>query len=119
VAGTYQRAYDEAARDPERFWAQAGEAIHWLKPWDMVLDSTDAPLYRWFTGGQLNTCYNAIDYQVEHGRADQAAVIYDSPVTGVRRTLSYRELLDEVARFAGVLTSLGVTKGDRWSSTCR
>jgi propionyl-CoA synthetase len=113
MAGTYQRAYDDAVRDPERFWARAGEAIHWLKPWDMVLDSSNAPLYRWFTGGQLNTCYNAIDYHVEHGRADQAAVIYDSPVTGVRRTLSYRELLDEVARFAGVLTSLGVTKGDR------
>ena len=113
MSGSYQRAYDEAVRSPELFWARAGEAIHWLKPWDRVLDSTEAPLYRWFTGGQLNTCYNAIDYHVEHGRADQAAVIYDSPVTGVRRILSYRELLEEVARFAGVLSSLGVTKGDR------
>jgi propionyl-CoA synthetase len=113
MSGNYQRAYDEAVRSPERFWGRAGEAIHWLKPWDTVLDSSSAPLYRWFTGGQLNTCYNAIDYHVEHGRADQAAVIYDSPVTGVRRTLTYRELLEDVARFAGVLTSLGVTKGDR------
>src|SRR5437868_11679444 len=113
MSGNYQRAYDEAVRSPERFWGRAGEAIHWLKPWDTVLDSSDAPLYRWFTGGQLNTCYNAIDYHVEHGRADQAAVIYDSPVTGVRRILTYRELLEEVARFAGVLSSLGVTKGDR------
>jgi propionyl-CoA synthetase len=113
MADNYQAAYDEAVRSPERFWGRAARAIHWLKPWDTVLDSSNAPLYRWFTGGQLNTCYNAIDYHVEHGRADQPAVIYDSPVTGVRRTLSYRELLDEVARFAGVLTSLGVTKGDR------
>jgi propionyl-CoA synthetase len=113
MSGNYQRAYDDAVRSPERFWARAGEAIHWLKPWDTVLDTAHAPLYRWFTGGQLNTCYNAIDYHVEHGRADQPAVIYDSPVTGVRRTLTYRELLDEVARFAGVLASLGVTKGDR------
>jgi propionyl-CoA synthetase len=113
MSGNYQRAYDEAVRSPERFWGRAAQSIHWLKPWDTVLDSTGAPLYRWFTGGQLNTCYNAIDYHVEHGRADQPAVIYDSPVTGVRRTLTYRELLDQVARFAGVLASLGVTKGDR------
>jgi propionyl-CoA synthetase len=113
MSGDYQRAYDEAVHAPERFWGRAAQSIHWLKPWDTVLDSTDAPLYRWFTGGQLNTCHNAIDYHVEHGRADQPAVIYDSPVTDVRRTLTYRELLDQVARFAGVLTSLGVTKGDR------
>ena len=113
MSGNYQRAYDEAVGSPERFWGRAAQSIHWLKPWDTVLDSTHAPLYRWFTGGQLNTCHNAIDYHVEHGRADQPAVIYDSPVTGVRRTLTYRELLDQVARFAGVLASLGVTKGDR------
>ena len=113
MSGDYQRAYDEAVHAPERFWGRAAQSIHWLKPWDTVLDSTDAPLYRWFTGGHLNTCHNAIDYHVEHGRADQPAVIYDSPVTDVRRTLTYRELLDQVARFAGVLTSLGVTKGDR------
>src|SRR5712691_4709575 len=113
MSGNYHLAYDAALRCPEQFWARASQAIHWLKPWDSVLDSADAPLYRWFTGGQLNTCYNTIDYHVEHGRADQLAVIYDSPVTGVRRTLTYRELLDEVARFAGALTSLGVTQGDR------
>jgi propionyl-CoA synthetase len=111
--GDYQRAYDDAVRSPEQFWARAADAIEWLTPWDTVLDAADAPLYRWFTGGQLNTCYNAIDRHAEQGRADQPAVIYDSPVTGVRRTITYRELLGEVARFAGVLTSLGVTKGDR------
>jgi propionyl-CoA synthetase len=113
VAGSYHRAYDESIRSPDRFWAQAAEAVHWYKPWNTVLDSSRAPLYRWFPGGELNTCYNAIDYQVEHGRADQPAVIYDSPVTGTLRTITYRQLLDEVARFAGVLTRLGVRKGDR------
>ncbi len=79
----------------------------------MVLDASAAPLYRWFTGGEINTCFNAIDRHVLHGRADQAAVIYDSPVTQTKRTITYRELRDEVAQFAGVLKSLGVEKGDR------
>jgi propionyl-CoA synthetase len=110
---SYEGAYEEALRDPELFWARAAEALHWDRPWSTVLDARDAPFYRWFTGGRLNTCYNAIDRHVAGGRADQAAVIYDSPVTGGRRTLTYRELRDEVARFAGGLVSLGVGKGDR------
>ncbi|HYL22155.1 MAG TPA: propionyl-CoA synthetase [Gemmatimonadales bacterium] len=109
----YERAYHDAMQSPERFWARAAAAIQWHKPWDTVLDASHAPLYRWFSGAELNTCYNAIDYHVAHGRADQAAVIYDSPVTDTRRTLTYRQLLAEVARFAGVLSSLGVVKGDR------
>ena len=113
MSGNYQRAYQEAMQSPDQFWGRAAEAIHWLKRWDRVLDPSRAPFYRWFTGGELNTCYNAIDYHVEHGRADQLAVIYDSPVTDTRGTLTYRQLLDQVARFAGVLTSLGVAKGDR------
>jgi propionyl-CoA synthetase len=78
-----------------------------------VLDGSNAPFYRWFTGGELNTCYAALDHHVENGRAAQPALIYDSPVTGTRRTFTYRELLDAVARFAGVLTTLGVGQGDR------
>jgi propionyl-CoA synthetase len=113
MSGQYQRTYEEALRFPEQFWARAAGAIRWLKPWDTVLDASQAPLYRWFTGAELNTCYNAIDYHVAHGRADQPAVIFDSPVTGTCRTLSYRQLLSEVARCAGVLVSLGVVKGDR------
>ncbi len=72
-----------------------------------------APYYRWFTGGELNTSFNALDRHVRDGRGEQAALIYDSPVTGTSRTYTYRELLDEVARFAGVLRGLGVGKGDR------
>jgi propionyl-CoA synthetase len=113
MSGNYQRACDEAIRSPERFWGRAAEAIQWHRRWERVLDRSNAPFYRWFSGGELNTCYNAIDHHVEHGRADQLALIYDSPVTGTRRTFTYRQLLNEVAQFAGVLASLGVAKGDR------
>ncbi|MEP6619305.1 MAG: propionyl-CoA synthetase [bacterium] len=110
---TFQASYDEATRDPATFWGRAAEAIHWDTPFDRIVDATRAPFYRWFTGGELNTCYNAIDRHVEGGRADQPAVIYDSPVTATKRTLTFAELRDEVARFAGALASLGVTRGDR------
>ncbi len=113
MSGIHQRHYDESIRNPDEFWGQAAQEIQWTKPFDKVLDDSNAPLYRWFTGGELNTCHNAIDYHVENGRAEQLAVIYDSPVTGTKRNLTYLELKHEVARFAGVLTSLGVTKGDR------
>jgi propionyl-CoA synthetase len=111
--GNYQRACDEALRSPDLFWGRAAEAIPWHRRWHTVLDGSHAPFYRWFTGGELNTCYAALDHHVANGRAAQPALIYDSPVTGTRRTFTYRELLDQVARFAGVLTSLGVGKGDR------
>jgi propionyl-CoA synthetase len=113
MEGAYQRAYQACLADPESFWGQAAQQIDWYRPYERVLDASNPPLYRWFVGGELNTCHNAIDYHVENGRADQLAVIYDSPVTGTKRKLTYRQLRGEVARFAGVLTSLGVTKGDR------
>jgi propionyl-CoA synthetase len=113
MTGAFQRAYEESIRSPETFWARAAARIDWHRPFDKVLDDSDAPFYRWFAGGELNTCHNAIDRHVEGGRADQLAVIYDSPVTATRRTLTYRQLRDEVARFAGALASLGVGKGDR------
>src|SRR5438270_12598295 len=100
-------------KDTEGFWAEAGEAIHWYKRWNRVLDGSRPPFYRWFPGAEVNTCYNALDWHVEHGRADQAALIYDSPVTGTVKSFTYRELRDEVARFAGALVGQGVGKGDR------
>ncbi len=109
----YDIAYRASIADPDGFWGAAAGALHWDRAWDTVLDASAAPLYRWFTGGEINTCYNAIDRHVLHGRADQAAVIYDSPVTQTKRTITYRELRDEVAQFAGVLKALGVEKGDR------
>ena len=111
--GGYQPVYDQATAHPAAFWARAAEAVQWSTAYERVVDDSRAPFYTWFAGGELNTCYNAIDYHVEHGRADQLAVIYDSPVTSTRRTLTYAALRDEVATFAGVLTALGVGKGDR------
>lgn len=99
--------------EPERFWADAAEEIDWVKPWDAVLDQSRAPFYRWFAGAELNTCYNALDRHIERGRGAQAALIYDSPVTGAKDTLTYAELRDRVAIFAGALQTLGADKGDR------
>ncbi len=110
---SYREIYTRSMEDPEGFWAEAAAGIDWYKPWDRVLDDSRKPIYRWFTGGELNTCYNALDRHVENGRADQAALIYDSPVTGDGRSFSYRELRDEVAAFAGALVAQGVGKGDR------
>jgi len=110
---SYEAIYNRWLREPEKFWAEAADAIHWQRKWDQVIDASRAPFYRWFTGGELNTCYNALDVHCENGRADQPALIYDSPVTGTTKSFTYRALLDEVARFAGVLRNRGVTKGDR------
>ncbi|MDJ0935878.1 MAG: propionyl-CoA synthetase [Kiloniellales bacterium] len=99
--------------DPEGFWGEAAQGLHWDKPWDRVLDDSNPPLYRWFPGGELNTCYNALDRHADGGRGDQAALIYDSPVTDTIRSYTYRELRDIVARFAGAMAAQGVGKGDR------
>ena len=99
--------------DPNGFWAEVAEGISWNKKWDTVLDDSQSPYYRWFVGGELNICYNALDYHIENGRADQLALIYDSPVTNTSKKFTYRELRDEVAKFANVLVRQGVTKGDR------
>ena len=113
MSETYDAVYDRWLKNPEKFWAEAAEAVHWHKKWDKVLDDSLPPFYRWFPGASVNTCYNALDRHVESGGGDQPALIYDSPVTGVVRTLTYRELLDQVARFAGVLEGTGVQKGER------
>jgi propionyl-CoA synthetase len=110
---SYEEIYARSMEDPEGFWGEQAAAIDWYKPWDKVLDASRKPFYRWFAGAELNTCYNALDRHVEKGRADQAALIYDSPVTGTQQRYSYRELRDAVAQFAGVLRDQGVEKGDR------
>ena len=113
MSGQYAAAHARSLSDPDAFWGEAAESIHWTRRWDRVLDDSNPPMYRWFTGGELNTCYNALDVHVETGRGAQLALIYDSPVTATSRTYTYAELRDEVARFAGVLAGLGVDKGDR------
>ena len=99
--------------DPEGFWLEAASGVDWITRPKGALDASSAPLYRWFPDARLNTCYNALDRHVIAGRADQPALIHDSAVTGTSRTYTYAELLDEVARLAGVLQALGVEKGDR------
>ncbi|HEA65963.1 MAG TPA: propionyl-CoA synthetase [Desulfobacterales bacterium] len=110
---SYQAIYNQWQVDPIGFWAAAAEDIHWYKKWDKVLDDSNAPFYHWFSGAQVNSCYNALDRHVENGRAGQLALIYDSPVTNTVKKFTYAELLDQVARFAGVLRSRGIEKGDR------
>jgi propionyl-CoA synthetase len=112
-SGEFDEVYRRSEEQPEEFWAQAAAGIDWVRPWVRVLDDSSAPFYRWFVGGQLNTCYNALDRHVERGRADQLALIYDSPVTGTAAKFTYRELRDAVARFAGALAAQGVERGDR------
>ena len=109
----YAATHRASIEHPDEFWGQAAEGIDWEKRWDRVLDASDPLSCRWFVGGRLNTCYNALDRHVERGRAEQAAIIYDSAVTGTKRTITYAELLDDVAHFAGALAANGVGKGDR------
>jgi propionyl-CoA synthetase len=105
--------FDASIEDPCAFWADAARAVTWIREPNRILDDTNPPFYRWFPDAELNTCANALDRHVAAGRGEQAALIYDSPVTDTKRTYTYRELLDETARFAGVLRGLGVGKGDR------
>ena len=111
--GRYAEAFRQSLDDPEGFWASAVQDIDWYREPTVVLDKSSPPFYRWFADGVLNTCFNALDRHVRDGRGDQAALIYDSPVTSICRTYTYRELLDQVSRFAGVLRGLGTGAGDR------
>jgi len=113
MTNPYDEAYAQSINNPDEFWGAAAEDCHWYKKWDKVLDDSNKPFYRWFTGGEINTCYNALDFHIDNGRGDQAALIYDSPVTDTITKYTFTELRDEVAKVAGVLVSLGVTKGDR------
>ncbi|VAW09106.1 Acetyl-CoA synthetase [hydrothermal vent metagenome] len=113
IDSTYSAVYARSLEDPEGFWAEAARDIDWTRQWDTVLDRDAQPVARWFVGGELNTCYNALDRHADGGRGDQPALIYDSAVTGTVETFTYSELRDRVARFAGVLASRGVGRGDR------
>src|SRR3989449_72821 len=109
----YGETYARSMRDPEGFWAAAAEDINWERRWDRVFDGSRSPFDRWFVGGTLNTCYNALDLHVDRGRGKQPALIYDSPVTGIVKSFTYRELRDLAARCAGMLRAQGVERGDR------
>ncbi len=113
MSNHYEEVYNRSIQDPEGFWGEIAEDCHWYKKWDKVLDDSNKPFYRWFVGGKLNSCYNALDLHVENGRGDQTALIHDSPVTDSLSKFTYKELRDKVARFAGALAEQGVEKGDR------
>lgn len=110
--GVYEETFRKSIDDPEGFWAEAALDIDWDKKWDQVLDRSTPPFYRWFSGGEMNTCYNAVDRHVQSGRGDQTAIIYDSPVTDTVRKITYKELKQQVATFAGALRAQGINKGD-------
>jgi propionyl-CoA synthetase len=110
---THDAEHRRSLEDPNGFWREAASAIDWdVEPGAVVLDESNPPFYRWFGGARLNTCHNAVDRHVDSGRGDQRAIVWDSPVSDSKRTLTYRELRDEVARTAGLLASLGVSAGD-------
>ena len=113
MASKFEEVYRRSIEQPDDFWAEAAEELHWFEKWDRVLDDSRAPFTRWFSGGRVNTCYNAVDRHVAQGRGEQAALIWDSPVAGATASLTYRELQDEVAVLAGALRGLGVEAGDR------
>jgi propionyl-CoA synthetase len=112
-AADLQTAFDRSLKDPAGFWGEAAEEVDWYKRWEKVLDDSRPPFSRWFVGGVVNTCHNAVDRHVEEGRGNQPALIYDSPVTNSTTAFTYRELRDKVARCAGALARLGVRKGAR------
>uniref|UniRef100_A0A8C1M693 Acyl-CoA synthetase short-chain family member 3, mitochondrial n=1 Tax=Cyprinus carpio TaxID=7962 RepID=A0A8C1M693_CYPCA len=109
---TYEEAFGLARDKPEKFWSEAADGITWFEHWTQTLDKTDTVFPKWFVGGKLNMCYNAVDRHVGNGRGDQAAVIYDSPVTGTKQVITYREVQEQVSRLAGVLVRHGVKTGD-------
>ncbi len=109
----YRQTYDQWRADPQAFWGEAAREISWIKAPERIFDAEAGVYGRWFPDARVNACYNAIDRHVEAGRGEQAAIYYDSPVTGTKRTISYRELLDETAALGAVLQDLGVAAGDR------
>src|SRR5499425_2077009 len=113
MSSLYDHLYARSINDPVGFWSEAAEEIHWYKKWDKVLDQSNKPFYRWFTGGKVNTCYNAVDRHVANGRGSEFALIYDSPVTQTTQVFTFQDLQTRVAKCAGALASLGVSKGDR------
>lgn len=110
---TYEEAYKKSLESPEEFWGEIGGCIDWSKPWQKVLDNSNKPFTKWFVGGELNACYNALDRHVHAGNGEKAALIHDSPQTSSIRKVTYNELLEKTSLLAGALAEIGVRKGDR------
>ncbi|MEM7701989.1 MAG: AMP-binding protein [Pseudomonadota bacterium] len=110
---SYHAVYQRSIEEPDAFWAEQAEKLHWDRRWDKVLDREAEPLPRWFAGGEINACYNCVDRHVEAGHGDDTALIYESPVTETSATMTYAELQEATARLGGALADLGVAKGER------
>ncbi len=108
----FDKVFEQSVENPEKFWAEAAEGIDWYKAPDKALDASNPPFYRWYSGATLNTCHNAVDRHVANGRAEQTAIIYDSPVTDTITNVTYGQLLDKVSKLAGALQKAGINKGD-------
>ncbi|MBR35681.1 MAG: propionyl-CoA synthetase [Rhodobacteraceae bacterium] len=109
----YHSIYESWRADPEKFWMDAAKNIDWHKKPTFALNHSNAPLYEWYTDSFVNTCFNAVDRHVKNGRADQTAIIYDSPVTEKKLHITYKDLLEKTSLLAGALINKGITKGDR------
>ncbi|CAG0902921.1 unnamed protein product [Darwinula stevensoni] len=109
----YEEAYRRSMEDPQEFWAEVASGISWMRKWDRVLDDANPPFTKWFPGGMLNVCFNALDRHADSEIGDNPALIYDSPITGQADKFTFKELLFQVERCAGMLSNLGVCKGDR------
>ena len=110
---SYKKVYNSWKNDPEAFWMTAADAIDWVTKPSKALFADSAPLYEWFSDSEVNTCYNAVDRHVLNGRGDQKAIIYDSPMTDTKYSITFSELLEKVAVLAGALKNKGISKGDR------
>ncbi|XP_052753973.1 acyl-CoA synthetase short-chain family member 3, mitochondrial [Galleria mellonella] len=113
VTEEYKKAYKRSLDDPEGFWGEVGQELEWTKPWDRVLDNKNPPFTKWWVGGEMSVCHNAVDRHVTSGRGDNVALVHDSPLTDTVKKITYTELQDQVSRIAGKLASLGVTRGSR------
>ena len=111
----YKEIYDKSINDKENFWKKVSEDIFWYKKPTKILNSDNPPFYKWFEDGITNTCYNALDIHIDKGRGEKIAIIYDSPITGVQKKITYNELQKKVSLFAGALKKQGVNKGDKVS----
>jgi propionyl-CoA synthetase len=109
----FKEIYDQSINNPEKFWQEASNDIFWFKKPTKILNKSNPPFYKWFEDGVTNTCYNALDIHIDHGRGNKTALIYDSPITGNKSQFSYEELRSKVSKFAGALKDQGIVKGDR------
>ena len=113
MQGKYKEIYDSSISKKENFWKEVAENIFWYKKPSKILNSSNPPFYKWYEDGTTNTCYNAIDFHIDNGRGEKLAIIYDSPITGSKKTFTYNQLKEKVSLFAGALKNQGINKGDR------